>query len=825
MNKKKIKIIICILFITIGLVNVEAKPINNDKTSLSSKGNIGRRLQECAIWGGESNLGIQQYVVFRRTFSIDNVSKAAQINIFADARYLLWINGHYIMRGPCRFNPSRPEYDMCNIAHYLHPGKNTIAVLVHYYGNCINGRIMKGQPTLSLCLCDAQTHKEFLTTDILWKYTNKTCYQAAPESWNTVIDHIDGRIDGAEWTQVKYDDSSWGYAQYIDTSKLGQFMPNELPLPREKELTSLHQLPSGSLLDSYLPTTLKQGQELIVDYGIMTLAYTKIKLEATTNSVLSIRYALRYQEGKTFEEFGSGNRYTARSGMQEFMTTDQWGSHYMILRCDSGEVVIHGLKIIERVFPYKRSGSFVCNDTLLNDLWKMSINTIEATSDDAYGTDARERNEWIQDAIKASFLCSQVALARPDGSGKSEMRLLKNMIRHAALSQLPDGRIRATFPTDRGDEDCHYFIDDYACQWFEALHTYLNMTGDIAFAQEMFAHLKAQIGWFEKQKRPNGLYLLREYTSFDNPFAYITCEGTTVNGFYYQALTHASYIAHILGEDEQARCYEVMRDDLYKHFNHILWDEQAKAYHSAIWNDTLCAPTVHAQLIALQSGIVPPERISSTRKWLFKYYRNHSMFHCCTNNDVKHMVEEKCGIGMPIVYYWLFNELYKANTSKYDIEALNEMRSRWKYMVLCQKDIGTLSESFVNALGERPSQSCHNYGVIPAYYLSSYVLGVRCEKPIKAKEIVIEPRLGDLQFARGAVVTAYGLVKISWNCTASKDKVYFSISLPKGISAVLRLPTSKYQLSSFKHEKAICVGRWTVLKNIRGTCSGSFCKN
>ena len=47
----------------------------------------------------------------------------------------------------------------------------------------------------------------------------------------------------------------------------------------------------------------------------------------------------------------------------------------------------------------------------------MAVKTIEVTSDDCYGSDARERNEWIQDASKPSYPTSRVALT---GRGKEE---------------------------------------------------------------------------------------------------------------------------------------------------------------------------------------------------------------------------------------------------------------------------------------------------------------------------------------------------------------------------------------------------------------------
>lgn len=129
----------------------------------------------------------------------------------------------------------------------------------------------------------------------------------------------------------------------------------------------------------------------------------------------------------------------------------------------------------------------------------MAQNTIEVTSDDGYGSDARERNEWIQDSGKASFSTTRVGSAGQNNDRKlvfSDPRLLKNMLRHAAQSQLSNGQLLATFPTDRGPEDCHYVIDDYSCQWFEALKTYYDATGDKKYVREMWPVLIAQINWF-----------------------------------------------------------------------------------------------------------------------------------------------------------------------------------------------------------------------------------------------------------------------------------------------------------------------------------------
>lgn len=606
------------------------------------------------IWSSDIPDGKQSWVAFRKSFDLTQISSPATLKLFADSRYLLWVNGHYVLRGPCRFNPKRPEYDVVDVQQYLKKGKNTLVVLAHNYGNLINGHIMKHAPGLTAIL--EMAGKEVLRTDPSWRFNDHTRYLLSPESWNTVPDVIDARIDNEEWIAPGFDDSSWLLSKSIDGNQWGKIFPREIPLARETELKELRLLPSGKLLNTSLPLELKAGEEILVDFGKMAMAYTTMELEGDKGSVLTMKYALRYKNGQPAEMYGEGNRYTARAGHQSFMTTDQWGSHYMQVKCESGQVKLLGIKIVDRSYPFDRIGKFKCSDEILTKLWEMAQNTIEVTSDDGYGSDARERNEWIQDAGKASFSTTRVGSAGPGKDGKpvySDPRLLKNMLRHSSLCQLPDGQLPATFPTDRGPEDCHYIIDDYSCQWFEGLKTYYDATGDKEFVREMWPTLVAQINWFLNHRTKRGLLLAREYTSFDNPFAYITCEGATINAFFYEALKASGELAGIVGEIQKSAAYKKAADDLKIAYNKQFWNEKMQIYNSAILNDKVYAPTVHAQLIALHYGLVPANRTVSVQKWFHENYANPGMRHYCSNDEYEKMVNQISGIDMPVVYYWV----------------------------------------------------------------------------------------------------------------------------------------------------------------------------
>jgi hypothetical protein len=206
------------------------------------------------------------------------------------------------------------------------------------------------------------------------------------------------------------------------------------------------------------------------------------------------------------------------------------------------------------------------------------------------------------------------------------------------------------------------------------------------------------------------------------------------------------------------------------------------------------------------------------------------MIHVCDNPGMKNMVAMKAGLNMPVMYYWAFSELFRMDTQRQDEEAIGEMRRRWGPMVLHQQDAGTLSESFTDENGEGATESCHNYGSVPAYFLSSYILGVRRQGPVTDRKLLIEPRLGGLSRAEGKVVTEFGVVHVAWKRT-EPHALAFTVTIPPGVKAELHLPKisdndtlvlNKRQLMSGgkRGERVAVKGRWVVVPNLTGAVDG-----
>ena len=84
-------------------------------------------------WVKDLEPGRNQFVSFERRFSLARPA-SAQLHVFADTRYRLWVNEIFVAYGPARFVTTHPEYDSHDLTSLLRAGENLVRVEVNYYG-------------------------------------------------------------------------------------------------------------------------------------------------------------------------------------------------------------------------------------------------------------------------------------------------------------------------------------------------------------------------------------------------------------------------------------------------------------------------------------------------------------------------------------------------------------------------------------------------------------------------------------------------------------------------------------------------------------------
>ena len=732
---------------------------------------IGRQLQAAMIWAGASQDQPGVAVGFRKAFILQHKPSQATLQIFADARYVLWINGAYVERGPARFQPNGPQYDSVDIAPRLQTGRNLIALLV--VGNLSGGKVMRHLPGLTARL-DADGC-EVLRTDPSWKWSDHTRFGGASASWaNLGEDLVDAQVEDGDWTQPNYDDAGWKGAKPVDGTSWGPLTRRLIPPLREAAV------PVTLLNKATLPMKLDAGAKLTFDTTRIVQAYPLVTLEAEAGTRLTI------------EPFGV--TYVARAGRQDFFPIDTRGFSRGSIEVKSGHATITDLRLIERLYPYRRLGSFISNDAFLNDLWELCARSCEVLSEDSYVDCAdRERVEWMDDD-PPGFAITRTAMAGPGADGQlifSDPRLLASMVRRTALTLQPGGWVKAHTASDR--YDIHAKMEDRACEWVAGVRRYYEATGDAAILREIWPAIVAQMDYFLDRRTSRGLVRARDWVVWGNPLGYLVGETTTLNAFVQRALADAAFLGRLEGDAASSTRFARAADDLAKAINTGLWDQSSGAYFSGRFEDAdvaenraarraipaalplkdhLTPTTLEANVFALDRGIVPPARRGQV---------------------VARMLDEQGRLtrSTMMIYYYVISQLYALDREDLDVRVLNLFRDRWAGMVAAPWRCSW--EDFSEG------SKAHIYGMFPGYYLSSYVLGVRWEDGIPVnRRLIVEPHLGDLTEAQGSVVTEAGVVPVAWKRGRSGG-LEFRVSVPLGVTATLSLPagpTGTFTLNS-----------------------------
>jgi alpha-L-rhamnosidase len=743
----------------------------------------GAALSASLIWTGQPDADQKKgaRVAFRKHFQIADAEKKVTLQIFADTRYMLWINGQYVQRGPGRFEPQAPEYDSLDVTINLHNGDNVIVVLVT--SRISNGKTRMHGPGLTTQLI--QSGRTICATDATWKWSDQTRYRQATTDWANIYDTIDARVEDGDWTQPDYNDSQWAAAQPTQNS-WGALTARRIPLLSETVVE-----PEWKVTTNW-PVTLNGGEEIGFKFPHLVLAYTQIEVDSDEGSELQLAYLPESSMGR-----GSAaqNRFICRAGKQTFITTDTHSIYEGRIRVKSGRVTLHSVKFVERLYPFDQVGTFASSDPLLNRLWKTCVRGLEITSEDAYVdcTD-RERVEWM-DCDPPAFDVTRVVMAGSTADGKeiySDQRLLEEMLRRTAYTLQPGGWVKAHTSSDRFD--IHAKMEDRACDWVEGARRYYESCGQTALIREIWPAIVAQMNYFLDRRTPRGLVLAREWVVWGDPVGYQTCEGTALNAFIYRALADAAFLGNVIGEKEQAKKFGRAAKDLAHAINKVLWDENAGTYYAGYYDlaaakkardyrplklkveNNLIEPTRHAALFTLDQEVVPENRRASVTKYL--------MANPPTENDI-------------MQYYYFFKQQYAADDPAQDLAVLNKQRADWADMATSPY------EAAFEGLHSWGSQA-HCYGMFPAYFLSSYVLGVRLDGPVQKKSLLIEPRLGDLTEASGTVVTEFGPVTVSWKQAGGQWNYMIDTSkLNAGTAIHLRLPVGTGKFSANLDDAAL----------------------
>jgi alpha-L-rhamnosidase len=334
------------------------------------------------------------FTKYRAVIDLDEIKNVTAC-VATDSKYWLWINETLIIfegglkRGP---TPSDTYFDELDLTQHLKRGKNTICVLVWFWGKDGFSHKNSGKSAL---LFDLKVQNKFQKIEWVGAQHKAFQYGSAPYPNFRLPEsniHYDARLDNEDWLKVNFVcDTSW--ISVIEVGKAGCFPWNKLykrPIPQWKnsELLSYETI--------RIDTNLVTGKKQLIGRLPKNVTVTPY-LEVNTNDGELI-------EIRTDNYFGGSEPnirtdYVARKGAQKFESPAYFNGHEVIYTMP---INVNVVSIKYRLSEYDASttGSFISNDVFLNTLWQKSVNTLRVNlRDGIFDSPDRERAQWWGDIV------------------------------------------------------------------------------------------------------------------------------------------------------------------------------------------------------------------------------------------------------------------------------------------------------------------------------------------------------------------------------------------------------------------------------------------
>lgn len=519
-------------------------------------------------------------------------------------------------------------------------------------------------------------------------------------------------------------------------------------------------LPNGEFTTIY-PT--EDGDvELLMDFGRELVGFIDFEVDAPRGVVLDFYgfEAIHPRDDYGFDiqhTFGLNNvlRYTASEGWQSYTSVTRRGFRYLLLmaRFPKGEkkpLRIKTIRCLLNTYPYEEAGEFVCNDWKLNSIWKMCRYTLRLCSEDTYvDCPTYEQTFWVGDARHEALIAYATygghALARRCWLLAGESLFRSPLVE----SQVPSG--------------WQNILTAWSLLWVWACEEYYRYTADKGFLGDVYPYISKQMYNIAKFIRNDGLFEIEawnmlDWAPMDTPSSGIV---THQNAMLVEAYRRSAIIAGLLGREEDAREFEMLANKVKHAINQYLWDESREAYVDSIYTDGKRSKTfsLQTQTMVYLCNAATDDRVGILREHLHDWPGDFVRF------------------GSPFVLAFLM-EAY-ANDGEFQ-RTLDLIRREWGAMI----DYGATSAWEI--LSPKTRSHCHAWSAMPAFFLSSYVLGVRPRGTI-ANGVLIAPEPVDLIWARGNFPTTKGMVNIRWN--REENGFTLRVELPEALEGEAVIPS------------------------------------
>ena len=722
-------------------------------------------------------------MLFRKVVEVKGKPQEGTIQISADTRYKLYINGRFVEAGPSRGDHHVWFYDTVSLLSWIKQGSNVLAVMVLRYpedpakGN--HGMFRTSVPGLYVkgFLQDENGDVYDLSADESWRCQKDETVSFIREEVRfaplIIHERAQGNPEILGWREENYDDIRWEAAspyterQISETGCLENLRPRTIPFlyRKKKNFVGIMDIKKSVYTKEQWAAFLR-GQEQImipagseeileIDAGEEMTGYLRAAFCGGCGSAVQFLYSEAYvQDGVEGPEKipvkgdrtdiinghlkGYEDRYSVCGlGNPDMPETYEpfWFRAFRFLRLHitTGDepLVLCSLDYEETGYPLNVETKVDTSDDSLKEIWKISERTLRRCMHETYeDCPFYEQLQYIMDARLQILYTYSVS---------ADDRLARKCMDDLRRAQREDGLLNCSYP------NCNVnVIPGFSIYYILMVYDHMMYFGDKNLVREHMPAIHRILQFFDRHLTPEGyvgsvgglnragqfwsfIDWAREWNDTDGvPPVGKNVPITMESLLYIYGLQYAGKLAEYVEQNEKA------------------WDYYARAEKVQTAVRKYCtgrdgmlqdAPRVeeysqHCQVFGILTGTIDA---GAGREILLRTVQDKSY--------------TQCTVAMS---FYLFRALEK--TGLYALT--NQYWDVWRKMI--QNHCTTCVESEAFARSE-----CHGWGALILYELPSTTLGVRPLEP-GYKKVRIAPVPGYLTQASGTVKTPIGDISVSW---------------------------------------------------------------
>jgi hypothetical protein len=540
-----------------------------------------------AEWIAHPTVPLREPAVFhfRKILHLDGKPEHFLVDVSADNRFILFVNGVRIGEGPARADLAHWRYETFDLAPALHAGDNVVATVVWNWG--IYSPLAQFSNRTAFLMQGKSDAEASVNTNSTWQVEDEPGFTFIPRVANGFYfywaadpgERLDAHLYDWDWKQPgNSPQSHWINAAtamresiFPSTglaSSRGQssnnpwaLMPDPLPAMEYRPASPGHvvrtSLPGGDLFPAR-PVTIPphRGIEILFDRQMMITGYPVLVVSGGVDAHIRIGYteALYDANTKRGNRNDVGNRRVL--GLFDEFAPDG-GIHrvfqplwfrtwrYLALDVETGNapVQLDSLKVISSAFPFTQRAQFTSSDPELEKIWTICWRTARLDAHETYmDTPFWEQLQYIDDTRIQTLISYTVA---------ADARLARQALQAFNDSRVPDGLTQSRYPSMQPQ-----FIPNFSLGYVDMLHDYWMYEPDDAIVKQLLPGTRSILQWFYERQFSDGfLQKLPYWGAVDSPpgvktFPRMDHDGRSalVTLLFVDALQHAAQLEDAVGD-------------------------------------------------------------------------------------------------------------------------------------------------------------------------------------------------------------------------------------------------------------------------------------